>query len=260
MGASQPGKRRLASFRQGHCPPVRSARTLESARQASWPGGRIRHRQASRLTASQGRPSPATRPGWPTGAWVVDREFLTRCALSAFWGVGVLRCSARTRAAELCPRASWWPAGDGGGQVGQRPARHGGDPARIDPAQPRVSSVAGEKDRVLVVAAARASRCGTRRALASARRVRNEPIVSRAISRAGTGRRRSGRFTPLLRRSSRDRPACGLSPARWAWCEARPASKVVLARDGYLTVRGFILQSLMKLINVSVDLSLQFRH
>ena len=30
-----------------------------------------------------------------------------------------------------------------------------------------------------------------RRALANASRVKNEPIVSRAISRAGTGRRRS---------------------------------------------------------------------
>jgi len=40
----------------------------------------------------------------------------------------------------------------------------------------------------------------------------------------------------------------------------RPASKVVLARDRYQAVRGFILQPLMKLINASVDLSLQFRH
>src|SRR6266496_1981736 len=78
-------------------------------------------------------------------------------------------------------------ASSGSGRPARAEIRSG-----VESDQPRVSSVAGVKQRRPVVIAASASRCGTRRLLANARRVRNEPIVSRPISRAGTGRRRSG--------------------------------------------------------------------
>src|SRR5712691_8146526 len=60
----------------------------------------------------------------------------------------------------------------------------------VDFDHPRVSSVAGENEPGLLLIAASARTCGMRRLLASARRVRNEPAVSRATGRTGTGSRR----------------------------------------------------------------------
>src|ERR1700692_1482287 len=48
----------------------------------------------------------------------------------------------------------------------------------VDSDQPRVAAVAGEKPLFVLVIAVSARMCGTRRLLAWARRVRNEPIVS----------------------------------------------------------------------------------
>jgi hypothetical protein len=63
--------------------------------------------------------------------------------------------------------------------------------AGVEGDQPAVSSVAGVKDRARLIAVSD-SRRATRRLLANARRVRKEPIVSRGISRTGTGSRRGG--------------------------------------------------------------------
>jgi len=100
-------------------------------------------------------------------------------------------------AAVQCPHARSGAASAGVMVVssGMAAASSGsGRPARaairsgVEADQPRVSSVTGVRPRA--VTAARDSRWGMRRLLANARRVRKDPIVSREISRTGTGSRR----------------------------------------------------------------------